>query len=289
MTALPKITNKQQEILHLLYRYRFLNRIQIQAFLDHKDYKTINLWLRDIREKRYVEWIYSTHYAERTKPAVYYLGLNGIRYLRRLTAQNEDSEIAAVYPAKELRKRYRESTRSQTYIDRCLLLADCYMTLRQQNRKTIRYFYQTEADYLQEDSYYHFVLESELIGPSLIFRNEQYSHGSESETLESYILEVFDPTLPRYRIKKKLDNYVKFLDEDDVTWKEETNTKKLPVILFICSRTSELIYAKRRTRGLVAKAWEYRDDDEERPQIRFTTVEKLKRYGILGREAWEEA
>ena len=73
MTELPKLTKKQQEILRLLYNFRFLNRIQIQALLKHKDPKTINLWLRDLRAKGYVEWIYSTHFAEKTKPAIYYL------------------------------------------------------------------------------------------------------------------------------------------------------------------------------------------------------------------------
>ena len=74
MTELAKITKKQQAILKLLYRFRFLNRIQIQALLGHKDPKTVNLWLRDLRAKGYLEWIYSTHFAEKTKPAVYYLG-----------------------------------------------------------------------------------------------------------------------------------------------------------------------------------------------------------------------
>lgn len=126
MTELPKLTKKQQAILKLLYKYRSLNRIQIQAFLGHKDPKTINLWLKDLRAKGYVEWIYSMHFAEKTKPAIYYLALNGVRYLRTLTKKNEDEDGTAVmlplYPPEELRKRYKEPTRSKTYIDRCVRL-----------------------------------------------------------------------------------------------------------------------------------------------------------------------
>ena len=296
MTTLPKLTKRQQEILKLLYRFRFLNRIQIQTFLGHKDYKTINLWLRDLREKQCIDWIYSTHYAERTKPAVYYLGLNSIRQLRQLTRTNEDGERQLAYPVAELRKRYRESTRSQTYIDRCLLLADCCVRLEQQNRSgvdnadgRITYFYQTEADYLCDSSYYHLILDGELIRPNLIFCKGKYDEQSEGEeTLESYILEVFDPTLPRYRIKKRLDNYMQFLEEENYTWKEETNTEKLPVILFVCPGTSDLIYAKRRTRWLIAKALEWEDDDVERPRMRFATEEKLKAEGVRAK-IWEEA
>lgn len=289
MTELAKITKKQQAILKLLYRFRFLNRIQIQALMGHKDPKTINLWLRDLRAKGYVEWIYSTHFAEKTKPAVYYLGLNGVRYLRKLTTPDEDSEQLPIYPPEELRKRYKESSRSQTYIERCILVADCCVSLRQQSTNKLGYFYQTEADYLLENSYYHFVLDSELIQPSLIFCKDRLDNeGKEEETLESYLLAVFDLTLPRYRMKKRLSDYVKYLDEEDVTWKEQTDTEKLPILLFVCPRTTDLIYAKRRTRKLIADSWEWKDEDEERPRIRFTTVDKLKQHGLLS-EIWEEA
>jgi hypothetical protein len=97
MTELLKLTKKQQEILRLLYSFRFLNRIQVQAFLRHKDHKTINLWLRDLRAKGYVEWIHSTHFAEKTKSAIYYLALNGVRYLRTLTGKSKDDNGELIY------------------------------------------------------------------------------------------------------------------------------------------------------------------------------------------------
>lgn len=302
MTELPKLTKKQQEILRLLYRFRFLNRIQIQAFLGHKDPKTINLWLRDLRAKGYVEWIYSTHFAEKTKPAIYYLALNGVRHLRTLTrkTKNEDSEVEIVllYPPEELRKRYKEPTRSQTYIDRCTLIADCILALEREDNankakgKKLRYYYQTEADYLLERSYYHFVLDfdDEPIHPHLIFCQDRLNKdGKEEATVESYMLEVFDPTLPRYRMKKRLSDYVKFLDDEGDEWKEQTNTERLPILLFVCPRMSDLIYAKRRTRKLVADAWYWEDEDAEKPRIRFTTVDKLKERGLLAKEIWEQA
>jgi len=295
MTELAKITKKQQAILKLLYRFRFLNRIQIQALLGHKDPKTINLWLRDLRAKGYLEWIYSTHFAEKTKPAVYYLGLNGVRFLRKLTTTNEDGEQLPNYPPEELRKRYKEPTRSQTYIDRCILIAECCIALERADiengakGKKVRHYYQTEADYLLERSYYRFILESELIQPSLVFCKDKLDDkGKEEKTLRSYIFEVFDPTLPRYRMKKRPVDYVKYLDDEDVTWKEQTDTEKLPIVLFVCPRTTDLIYAKRRTRKLIADSWEWKDEDEERPRIRFTTADKLKQHGLLSK-IWEEA
>jgi Replication-relaxation len=269
---LPELTTKQQAILKLLYSYRFLNRIQIQTLMEHKDYKRINVWLKDLKEKQYVEWVYSTDFAEKTKPGIYYLGINGIRYLKTLDT----------YSLEELRKRYRESSRSQTYIDRCLLLADCCITLEKERTDTTYYYYETEADYL-EDSYYHFLTDCELIHPQLCFSEEEYEGGGEPATIDSYLLEVFDATLPRYRMKKRLTDFVKYFDEGE--WEDGTDDK-LPIILLVCPRTSDLIYAKRRTRGLLAEEWEH--DDENRPHIRFTTAEKLKEFRVTG-EMWEEA
>ena len=278
MNALPKLTTKQREILKLLNQYRFLNRIQIQAFMNHKDYKTINVWLKDLRANGYVEWIYSTHFAEKTKPAIYYLALNGIQYLKTLDA----------HPIEELRKRYRESSRSQTYIDHCILVADCCLSLEQArdeaSAKQSWYFYETEADYVGE-SYYHFLLESESIHPDLCFCKEVYEGVGEPSIERSYLLEIFDATLPRYRIKKRLTDYVTYLDDEADEWKETTDTDKLPIILLVCPRTSDLIYAKRRTRGLLAEVW---DEDEERPPIQFTTTEQLKAHSVFG-EIWEQA
>jgi len=55
---LAPITTKQQDILKHLYRYRFLNRIQIQALMGHKNNRRIAEWLKDLRDEQYLEWIY---------------------------------------------------------------------------------------------------------------------------------------------------------------------------------------------------------------------------------------
>lgn len=278
MNTLPKLTNKQQEILKLIYKYRFLNRIQIQTFMKHKDYKTINVWLKNLRENGYAERIYSTHFAEKTKPAIYYLALNGIRQLRV-----EDHSV------EELRKRYRESTRSQTYINHCIMIADCCIALEKARDEDNReaqswYFYESEAEFI-EDSYYHFLIENESIRPNLCFSKEVWNWIGEPVSEQHYLLEIFDATLPRYRVKKRLTDYITYLDEESDVWRAETYTDKLPVILLVCPRITDLIYAKRKTRGLMAELW---DEDEERPHIRFTTIEQLKAHGVLA-DIWEEA
>jgi hypothetical protein len=119
------------------------------------------------------------------------------------------------------------------------------------------------------------------VQPQLCFFKQERKS---DDAVTSYLLEVFDPTFPRYRIKKRLKDYVAFLDDQE--WQNETGEYEPPIILLICPRMSDLIYAKRRTRGLLAELWEY--GDEDRPHMRFATLAKLKEHGVTGK-IWEDA
>ena len=220
--------------------------------------------MKDLREKQYVEWIYDgNNFAEKTKSAIYFLGLNGIRLLRTLNK----------YPPEELRKRYKEATRQKSFIDRCLLLADCYVALEAKSVDGVQYSLVVEADYGHPDSEYYFLNE---LKPHLCFMKQ------DGNTTTNYLLEVFGATTPRYMVKKRLKDYVEYLDSGD--WERETGVQELPIVLFACPTVAELAYCKRRTRKLL-------DDenllDDERIRIRFATVEKIKTLGVTGM-IWEE-
>src|SRR5579872_6629933 len=111
---LPLLTTRQKEIILLLAKFRFLSRIQIQTLLSHKTPAQVNLWLKDLTEKGYTHKIYSASFPENTKPATYYLSLNGIRFLK------ENTE----YPQEYLRRLYREGIRSKEFISKSLFIAD---------------------------------------------------------------------------------------------------------------------------------------------------------------------
>lgn len=254
--TLLSITTKQQEILKLLYSYRFLDRTQIQALLGHKDKRRIISWLKDLREKQYIDWHYdNTDFIAKSQPAIYYLALNGIRYLRTLNH----------YPSQELRKRYKEPERTQAFIDRCLLIADCCITLRDSGKENSEYSYILPADYTGLDTEYSFLDE---LRPQLYFSKRQADGNT------SYLLESFDASLPRYQLRKRLKDYVDFLDEWDNVGKPR------PVALFVCATTANLVYAKRRVKELT------RDADVD-VQIRVTTLDRIKASDVAG-PVWEE-
>lgn len=160
-TTLPAITPKQQEILKLLYKYRFLNRTQIQTLLKHKDKRRIITWLKDLREKEYIDWQYDpTNFIAKSRPAIYYLSLNGIRHLRSLNK----------YPTDELRKRYKESTRTQVFIDRSLLIADCCIALIAKSDDKVQYAFSLPADYIAPNDPQHLL---DDLKPHLYFSKHQ--------------------------------------------------------------------------------------------------------------------
>lgn len=261
---LPKLTTKQQTILKLLYTFRFLNRTQVQALLSHKDKKTINVWLKDLTQKQYTERMYDADdFVGKTKPAVYYLALNGIRFLKTLDK----------YPPEELRKRYREAERQQDFIDRCLLLTDCCVAFKNRSTGDVQYSYVTQADYADPESGYHSLSE---LGPHL------YVGKREPKTTTNYLIEAFDATLPRYRVRKRLKDYVDYVSGGD--WERETDDDKPPIALLILPTKSELIYAKRRTRKLLEDEGIDEDDDIH---IRFSTIEKVRQKGAT-EKIWEE-
>lgn len=266
---LPYITNKQQEIILHLYRYRFLNRIQIQKLMHHKDPKTINMWLKDLRSKDYLAWIYSTHFAEKTKPAVYYLSLNGVRYLRSLT----DNQGYALLPDSELHKRYKEFKRRSDFIERSILIADCCINLEAQNTNQLQRTCIIEADYIDEDHELHLLAE---LRPNLYIKREQQAENEAEVITTNFLLTIADASLPRYRLRKRIKNYVEYLDDD--MWEGDDPG---PIVLVACATLSDMIYAKRLTRKLLEDLY-----DDGNIHIRFSTIAKMKQQGVSAK-IWE--
>lgn len=257
MTTLPSITTKQQEILKLIYKYRFLNRTQIQALLKHKDKRRIISWLKELREKQYVDWRYdATNFISKSQPAIYYLSINGIRYLR------ETGE----YPNEELRKRYKEPGRTQVFIDRCLLIADCCIALQGKGTDKLKYTCVLPADYASSESTQHFLNE---LKPHLLFTKR---HDGE---IINYALESFELTLPRYQLRQRIKDYVEYID----IWDEENGPT--PIALFICATTADLLYVKRRIKKQIE------DNGNYGLVIRVTTLDKIKASGVASM-IWEE-
>lgn len=257
--TLPNITNKQQEILKLILQFRYLNRIQIQKFLHHKDKKTINLWLKDLTLKDYLVRIYDSEtFGENTLPAIYYLSQNGIRFLRT----QED------YYKKILLKFYREKDRSEIFISDSQLIADICLDLKARSSNGTSFDYATQSDYARPDSAYNFLSD---LTTQLIFTKQKKTNKN------YYLLEILNTTFPKYRIRKRIKDYIAFLSDHE--WVE--HFKSSPRILFICQTKELLIATKRFTKKLLI------DQDSNNIHISFALEDEVRKQGVTT-EIWEE-
>ena len=253
--TLLKITNKQQEILTLIYKFRFLNRTQIQQLLNHKDTKTINSWLKDLTEKKYLNRIYSNNIGENTKPAIYYASINAIKYYRTTTKSNS-----------YLKKLYRDSERSKSFIAEQILIADIYLSLIAiDNKGEIKYTFETAADVTPNQQY----IFMEDLSPHLIFTKNK---------TKQYILVLLNSTMPKYMVKKSIKNYIELFFSNE--WEDNTD-QTFPTILFACETKALMIFAK--------KSAKYLKDDYQNPdelELWFGMNEEIEEHGIDA-EIWE--
>ena len=261
--TIPHITNKQKGIPKLLFRFRYLHSLYIQKFLNHKGKRRINSWLKNLTEKHYIEKMPKKNtFEERTKPSIYFVGINGIRFLKTL----DD------YSPNVIRKLYKDGTHEKPFISKCLLIADICIHLKKVSRKNELYSSVTNREYASPDSPYHF-LEENGLKPDLVVTKEKVKRKT------YYLLTVFEETLPRYIVRKRIRSYIDFYFSSE--W-EENKSKKFPIILFIFPTKADLIYAKRFTRKLM--------EENQNPKdlhIRFAQAFDVREFGITS-EIWEE-
>jgi len=260
---LPTITKKQQEILGHIPQFRFIDRTHIQHLLHHKDKQQINKWLTDLTNKKYIEKIYDNKIIGINRvPAIYYLGANGRKYLR----------LQNVLDTSSLKRLSYEKDRSEGFIAHCLLVASLWCDLEEKNTDVVRYECITGHKLRTQGNSFYFLFENGLT-TDLVFTKKQ-----KGKKLQYFLLEIFDTTLPRYRLKKRIRNYVDFYFSNE--WEDHTNSS-FPKLLFVFQTKAEMIYAKRYIRTILEE-----HDYPEELLIHTALAEDVKKHGVTG-EIWE--
>jgi hypothetical protein len=249
----PTITPKQLEILILLYRYRFLNRIQIQKFLNHKDPKRINTWLKDLTNKNIIGRKYSNRLKENTKPTIYHLATKSRKILLSQPNINE----------KLLKRVYRDKVRSIKLIEHCILVAKIYFYLQKQTKDQLHFF--TKVDLSN-----HYYLPYN--------RPDAYIAIESEEETKRYFLKIIDDGTPRFMIRKKIAQYLEYFEEK--TWQENTGYKN-PSILIICPNEITKLFLNKYIAKII--------DDEAEEEINFyLTTKEIIEYDQLTSNIWDK-
>ena len=261
---LPIKTAKQQEILLLIPQFRFLDRTHIQSLLHHKDEARINKWLTDLTRKEYIKRMYDNGIiGKNRRAAVFSLGQNGIKFLK----------TQGIYEKAFLYRLYRDKARSESFIDHNLQIAAICCELNNKNNNTLKYQYATESDFSRQDSPFYF-LKSSAISADLVFSKKE-----NGKKVKYFMLSLFDTTLPRYRVKKRIRDYKEFYFAND--WENSMNVP-FPIVFFVFQTKERMIYAKRYTKTL------FEDDRPDGLSINFATADDVRTDGVTG-AIWEEA
>ena len=103
-----------------------------------------------------------------------------------------------------------------------------------------------------------------------------------AEKRKDKLLEIFDATLPRYRLRFRLKVYFDYLSNYE--WEGE---EPRPLILLVLPNLNDHIYAKRRVKKLLLDEYYEVEEIPNRVNIQLTTIEKLKEQGISA-GIWEK-
>lgn len=251
---LPNITSRQDDIIDLIYRFRFLNRSQIQQLMHHKHHRTIHLWLNDLVTKGYLSRIYSRTFPDNTKPAVYYLAKNGIAHLRTPWRQ----------PAHTL---YREAQRSEAFIQRCLLLADIALELREAATDHHQTKILTKTDYRGFSS----VSILKGVDPDALITERT----KDNVEIAGFLLLLEDDV--QIRLRRRVKKLLTVYDQNE--W-QYTTAKPFPTPFIVCPNWRVLTYLAKYIRATMRRL------EITGLELQITTREELKEYGFTG-DIWD--
>lgn len=247
MNTRSELKKSQLTILRLLYRFRFLNRSQIQIILNHKSHYRILTWLNNLVEQKYINKDFTRKFG--ALPSIYWLATKASKALAKSTdLTTHDLKII-----------YKEKNRSVSFRDNCLLVADIFISLTKLT--------QTVGSKL------HFYTRTELWGtkgmilpvPDIYFAIEE-----PDGRIKRYFLDIFSTNDPRMWYRKRIKQYLEYYDEG--YWQKSTD-RSFPEIILVCGDEVMKRYAEKNIKKLL-------DDEGSDLQFYLTTILKIQILGL---------
>ncbi len=227
---LPKITLSQTKIIKDIYKFRFINTNQFQKLFNHKDPTTVQVWLKDLKDKKYIDSDYIRGDVEQNKkPAKYFLTPLGRKYLKR---QNGfDIEV--------LEKVYKEKGRKPVFKNRCIEIVDMYLFLLSQKKQDEELKFFTASNLTK----YEYFPSTEL---------DAYVVLQEKNKMRRFFIHIFNDSDPKWLPRQRIREYIAYFNEN--TWQENTNNSPFPTILFVLSTESLKFHILKYSQAVLRKA-----------------------------------
>lgn len=222
--TVQKLSPTYEQILTLIYRFRFLNRNQIQIILNHKYHNRINTWLNELTNEKYLKRYYSQQFAG--KPAYYSLGTSGRKYFKKQKSEGIKEAL--------LDRVWTEHKTSEQFKRNCMFLADIYVSLinlTKTNNAKLGFF--TKVD---------------LYGMKFMVRPEPSAYFSiedQGGTTKRYFLDIFDYFIPLEHFKR-VEKYIYYFEKG--YWQNNTE-KPFPEIILVCPNKASKTYFEKTIKG----------------------------------------
>ncbi len=241
--TLPPLTTKQKEIPPLIYRFRYINRLQFQKLTNEQHRPNIATRLKYLEDTKYLKNLYTKEQKTLYIPAHYCLGNIGINYLKTLS-----------FDPKSLKKYYSDHTRKPSFINRCLFIVDVYLTLLSDSKNSkYKFEFYTQADFIPT-------------GPMKeLMQDFGYVYETKNEVI-SYTGEIFDTLMTDGAVRFRVKRYFDFFAEEKV----ESH------IIFICPTEHIYKIVSKQTRRLLEA-----ELTEDNIHFSITTIERM-RTGDIG-------
>lgn len=243
--TLPPLTNKQKEIPPLIYRFRYINRLQFQKLTNEPHRPNMATRLKQLENTKYLKSLYEKEQKTLYIPAEYCMGNIGINYLNTLG-----------YDPKSLKKYYSDHSRKPSFIKKCLFIVDVYLTLLAQSKNSkYKFEFYTQADFIPT-------------GPMKeLMQDFGYVYETKNKVI-SYTGEIFDPLMSDGAVRFRVRRYFEFFAEEKV----ESH------IIFICPTEHIYKVITKQTRRLLEA-----ELTEDNIHFSITTIERM-RTGDIGEE-----
>ena len=235
---MDKITKKQQEIVKIVFIFRFINSKQIQKLLNHKDHRRINSWLKDLVEKGYLERDFKLVFGSITKPAVYFLSTKGRSFIR------EKYHFKTAY----LTRLKEDKKRSKSFRIRCQLMTDFFLLFSVNKIERYTDFIDSclvggvKTVSLNEFQFFSPAFYEKLNYPFLLsIRPDAYLHFRGDKVIKDYFFLIIDSYIPKMMLRKKIEKLFEAYEEEDF------KKRKVNFLYFniICPNNVLIIYLKK--------------------------------------------
>lgn len=210
MLKLPKITDKQLNLLYYLYKFYFLNTNQFQKLFHHKRPQTVQKWLKDLKDKNYIARhdFKENKFIANVEPAVYYL----TKLARFKLKSNEKCDMDV------LNRVYQTKSLSNVFVTNCIFLADIYINLVSQMKGREKLHFSTKAN-LKGFDYFPSPMPDAYIAIK-----------TPKKTRRSFLI-LLNPKIPWRILDRRMITYVEYTYDNH--W-ADYSADPLPSFLIVC-------------------------------------------------------